>query len=278
MNERVETVTPQFTPVRSELDELIRIFVIANRDIYVDGLIRVIGDLENHQVVACINPNDDCYRRFSENPADVLLIEQAVVNQCLQEHPAEELFSEFHRQHPGLRIIIFGHEIADSFVRKMIRAGAHGFIDGNTTQKLLAAAIQEVHNGGYWVGRKALERLIYSAVEMERIIEQGIREKICSIQDTLTKRESDVLQLVLEGMSTREIANELCLSEQGVKLHLSRLFKKFDVTNRSQLILMAFQRVCPVSNMINLFRKSLDRRRINKGQSPVLNDPLSRIN
>jgi hypothetical protein len=64
------------------------------------------------------------------------------------------------------------------------------------------------------------------------------------------------------------------MSEPTVKQHLTRLFKKFDVSNRSQLILSAFERVCPVTNMIKLFRRTLDRRRSENGAMPLISDPL----
>lgn len=170
--------------------------------------------------------------------------------------------------------MLFGHAFEDSFIRRLIRGGAHGFIDSSMTRETLHNAINEVYSGGYWVSRKVLAQIIYSAVEMERIVEQNIRNKVDAIQDDLTRRENDVLKYVLEGLSTREIADTLKLSEQSVKLHLGRLFRKFDVTNRSQLILMAFTRVCPVSNMIKLFRSGLDRNRISNGKAPVICDPL----
>jgi DNA-binding NarL/FixJ family response regulator len=157
----------------------------------------------------------------------------------------------------------------------MIGAGVRGFIDTSSTHEVLNAAIDEVYNGGYWVGRKALQQLIKNAVEMENIVEQGIRNKIESVQDDLTKREAEVLRCVLDGMATKNIAHELCISEQSVKLYLGRMFKKFDVSNRSQLILMAFQRVCPANNMIQLFRRSLDKKRIQKGEKPLIKDPLA---
>jgi DNA-binding NarL/FixJ family response regulator len=253
----------------------IRLFAIADQDIYVDGLVRVISDHPCHQVVACISPGEDCYQKFCATPADILLVQQSVIERRLAHKPVDDLFSQYHQVMPTLRIIVFGHDIADAYVRRMFRAGIHGFIDSSMTQESLAAAIQEVHSGGYWVGRQVLEQLIYSAVEMEHIVEQGIQDKIQSIQETLTRRETDVLQRVLEGMSTRQIADDLYLSEQSVKLHLGRMFRKFEVTNRSQLILMAFQRVCPATNIINLFRKALDRRRINKGQQPLIDDPMT---
>jgi len=257
----------------SSLSENVRIFVIANQDIYVDGLIRLILDDPSHEIVDCVKPDYQCYDRFRNNPADILMIEKTVIDGLLVNTPKGQLFDSYRRDYPDLRIVIFGHEIPDAFVRRMIRAGVHGFIDSETTRDMLTMAIREIHTGGYWVGRKALEQLIYSAVEMERVLEQGVQERIGSIQHSLTRRESDVLQCVLEGMSTREIATDLNLSEQSIKLHLGRLFKKFEVTNRSQLILMAIQRVCPVTNLIQLFRNSVDERRITSKYTPIIKSP-----
>jgi len=263
----------------SSLDkaEEIKIFLIANQAIYVDGLIRVISDHENHNVVACVQPSDSCAGRFAKHPADILLIEQAVIEDQLEDFPAKGLFSNFLEKFPDLKIIIFGHDMAEPFVRTLVGAGARGFIDTSSTHEVLNAAIDEVYNGGYWIGRKALDQLVQNAVEMEAIVEQGIRNKIESVQDTLTKREAEVLRCVLDGMATKNIAHELCISEQSVKLYLSRMFKKFEVSNRSQLILMAFQRVCPANNMIQLFRRSLDKHRIRHGDQPLIDDPLKEM-
>lgn len=263
------------TAMQETGEQLISLFIVAQRDIYVDGLVRVLGEMPGFRVNECAAPGTHCFMHFSRQPADLLLLEEAVAARALRESGADELFSSFRQHYPGLRIVVFGRELEDALVRKLIRAGAHGFIDSTMTQETLAQALREVYSGGYWVSRKALEQLIYAAVEMERIVEQGIREKVASIQKDLTARETDVLHCVLEGQSTREIAGSLCLSEQSVKLHLGRLFRKFEVTNRSQLILMAFARVCPVNNMINLFRKGIDKQRILKGDPPLIQDPLA---
>jgi len=256
---------------------VIKIFIIAGQSIYVDGLVRVISDNEAHQVVACKQPGNDCFVTFTEKSADILLVEKSVVEEQLKKYETEGLFSKFLDLDPELRIIVFGHDITESFVKLLYTAGVRGFIDINTTQDMLITAIDEVYNGGYWVGREALEQLINNSVEMNRIVEQGIRDKIESVQDTLTRREVDVLIYVLEGMATKQIAHALNVSEQSVKLYLGRMFKKFEVTNRSQLILMAFQRVCPATNMIQLFRSSLDKRRLRKGGQPLIPDPLAQM-
>ena len=131
-----------------------------------------------------------------------------------------------------------------------------------------------VKSGQLWFNRSLLDEVVFDAMEFERMIEQSIKDRINLLKDQMTARESDVFCLVLEGLSTKQIANQIHMSEPTVKQHLTSLFKKFDVTNRSQLILMGFQRVCPVSNMIKLFRRTLDRRRIENGDKPLILDPL----
>jgi DNA-binding NarL/FixJ family response regulator len=113
----------------AESSDKIKIYLIANQAIYVDGLIRVISDHENHDVIACTKPGDTCAEKFARNPADILLIEQSVIEEQLKIYPAEKLFSNFLDKFPDLRIIIFGHDIPEPFVRTLIGAGARGFID-----------------------------------------------------------------------------------------------------------------------------------------------------
>jgi DNA-binding NarL/FixJ family response regulator len=260
MNESADNLA-RFDRVDSPADPVISLFVIARKDIYIDGLVRVISDFPGHRVVACSNPDGDCLETFRRTPADLLLIEQSILEEHLQDATHHTLLDDFREVFPGLRFIVFGRDISDYFLHRMLRVGIRGFIDKTTTEEQLAGAIREVHDGGFWLGQKLLEQVIHSSVEVKQIIEQGIQAKIELIRETLTRRESEVLQRVLEGMTNREIADDLNLSEQSIKLHLGRLFRKFEVSNRSQLILMTFQRVSPTSDIIKQFREVLDKHR-----------------
>jgi len=137
-----------------------RLFVIANRNIYVDGLIRVIGELPGYKIVECAEPDDGCFTSFAANPGDILLVDQSVIDATMRSTGIDDLFSEFMEAYPELRIIVFGREFNDGFVRKMLRAGAHGFIDSNMTQETLLKAVHEVDAGGFWINREALQQII----------------------------------------------------------------------------------------------------------------------
>ncbi|HEX9024402.1 MAG TPA: LuxR C-terminal-related transcriptional regulator, partial [Geobacteraceae bacterium] len=59
--------------------------------------------------------------------------------------------------------------------------------------------------------------------------------------DTISKKEREIIVLISQGLRNREIADKLCISEQTVKAHLSRIFRKTNVTSRSQLVPLALK-------------------------------------
>ncbi len=161
--------------------------------------------------------------------------------------------------------------MSDEFLLKIVRSGVAGYINEKMNADHLRKAIRVVLDGELWVERRILQRLILRVVELEEIINQAIE----SIRSVLTRRESEIYRYVLDGLSTKEIAREMNLSEQSVKLHLSNIFRKFDVSNKQQLILLTFQRVCPVANVLRLFRIVMDRKQLAQGKPPLITDPLA---
>ncbi|MEW6613100.1 MAG: DNA-binding response regulator [Pseudomonadota bacterium] len=247
----------------------VRIFVLANPGIYVDGLVQILSQQRDIAVVACVAPGALCLEQFRAMRPDVLLVHTGAL-----QYPLSDFLARFRAAAGKLPVLVFGHGLDDELIYNLIRAGAQGYIHENMTSEQVLEAVKEVRHGGLWIEKRVLEKLVYSALEVERLIEDSVKDRIQELQKLLTKREAELLRLVLEGLSTKEIADKMCLSEPTVKLHLGNIFKKFDVTNRSQLILMTFARVCPVNNMIRLFRIALDKRRLAKGEPPVIKDPL----
>ena len=246
-----------------------RIFILAGMDHYVEGLAHVISSEPGNAISACVKPGDGCLDKFLACLPDVLLVHHTAVMQ-----PFAGFFARFKKAAPSVRILVFGQYMESSFLQSIIRAGADGYISEKMSGEQVRRAMHSVRSGEIWAEREILSEFARSAVELEELIESIILRKIESLGSSLSRREIDVFQLVLKGLSTKEIADELSLSQQSVKLYLGHVFKKFDVTNRAQLILMAFEQVCPVSNMIRLFRMTLDKRRLKKGEAPLIKDPL----
>lgn len=245
------------------------IFIAAKPDFSVDGLVRMLADSADNRVVACVEPSESCWDKLRAAAPDVVMLHQSAVAT-----PVREFFERIRQEAPSAHIMVFGQHMEDKFLFDIVRAGAAGYVNENMSGDNLLHAIREVRGGRLWVERRILEACAKAVIDLERTLERSIVDNIDAVSRILSKRESAVFKLVLDGLATKEIADRLHLSEQSVKLHLGRIFRKFQVTNRSQLILQAFSRICPVSNVYRLIRMSLDRRRIESGQPPLIKDPL----
>jgi DNA-binding NarL/FixJ family response regulator len=242
----------------------VRVFVMANPDFYLEGLLAVLSRSTDSEVVACVKPGNDCWNAFVLHPADVVLIHR----QALLTHP--ERMAQFLQYAPDIKILLFGHDMSDEFLLRMLRAGAVGYINEKMNGDHLLKAIQKVMQGEFWVERRLLQRLTLRSVEIEGEINRAIE----SIRTVLTNREAEIYRCVLGGLSTREIAGEMHLSEQSVKLHLGNLFKKFGVSNKHQLIVQTLQKVCPVPDVLDLFRTVMHRHRLAQADTPDTVDPV----
>ncbi len=150
----------------------IKIVVVSNPEINTDGLIRLVSDNERHKVIVCLKPDNECVKKFSTLDTDLLLIQQSVIEECIATNPSiEPLFDKFKKVNPRVRVMVFGNSLNDTFIRKMIRNGAHGFIDGAMSVDSLNHAIDEVYCGGYWINRNILGELIHHALEVQEIME-----------------------------------------------------------------------------------------------------------
>jgi DNA-binding NarL/FixJ family response regulator len=247
----------------------VRVFVAAKSDFAIDGLLSLMKGCNGIKVLACVEPSEGCWQMLHEEQPDLLLLHRDAVIA-----PVNEFVARIHNELPGVRIIVFGQKMAQPFLFDVVMAGVDGYINENMNSSHLLKAIDSVMDGRLWVERIILEEMAVHARQMQGFIERSILEKIDSVRMLLTERETTVLRHVLEGKATKEIAATMSVSEQSVKLHLGNMFAKFSVTNRSQLILHMYSRVCPVSNMIRLFRMSLDKRRLSKGRPSLLPDPL----
>lgn len=255
--------------ISSDNSEQCCVALISSQDLVAGGIHQ---GLKKHDSIFI----QDSFNDLSEleNSSSPACYEVVLINARVIQHPLSEFFNKIKNKTPRARIIVFASEADHQFQRSLMRAGIYGFVTLDASIDMLCKAILSVKSAQLWFNKALLDEVVIDAMEFEKMIESSIKERIHVIKEQMTKRESEVFCLVLEGLSTKEIATQIHMSEPTVKQHLTSLFKKFDVNNRSQLILTAFERVCPVSNMIKLFRRTLDSHRINNGETPLIADPL----
>src|SRR5947207_6836575 len=136
---------------------------------------------------------------------------------------------------PDLRIIVTGSGMDEETILKAIASGAKGYLDEAASPIEFVQAIRTVNQGSVWVPRHLLAILIerVSAVPW-RIFPSG--------HTTFTDREKEVLKILVEGQSNKEIGAALGIEERTVKAHVAKLMRKVGVENRIALSVKAITR------------------------------------
>ena len=138
--------------------------------------------------------------------------------------------------HPDTRVVLMMDTSKRSAVVEAFRCGAHGVFSRTESPKLLAKCICSVYQGQVWANSAELRFLLEALCESEpvRVVDAGQ-------ESMLSKREQDVVRCVAEGLSNREIASRLGLTEHTVKNYLFRIFDKLGVSSRVEVVLYAFR-------------------------------------
>ena len=147
------------------------------------------------------------------------------------------LLANILERYPAGKLIVVGAEKhEDNDVFSLLRSGVKGLLTYAEAREQLLQALPLVAIGGFWVPRQVLSDFVDSI-----LASQGRRLKTDSVAN-LSRREQEVLDLLLENLANKEIAGRLNIAERTVKFHVSNLLSKFGVRRRADLILLCFQR------------------------------------
>jgi len=140
------------------------------------------------------------------------------------------------------RILVLTMRDGDKYVLEALRYGARGYLLKDVEPSMLVQAIRTVFAGGYFICPQ-LEKRIFGSVGQtsEDLYQKVVEIWRRRIRNRLTVREMDVLSCLVHGLSNREIAKVLFMSEKTVKTHLTSIFYKLQVQGRTQALIYALK-------------------------------------
>ena len=136
------------------------------------------------------------------------------------------LVRDLRRDYAETEIVVLSGFASEDIAMRAAEGGARGYVLKSTRLSGVADAIRAVAGGGIWIDPE-LPRRVFDVFQRAA----GSGTQATGLAD-LTRREREVLASVAEGISNLEIAQKLCISEQTVKTHLTRIFAKLAVRNR----------------------------------------------
>jgi two-component system nitrate/nitrite response regulator NarL len=161
-----------------------------------------------------------------------------LVSSALEESPALgfDLTRQVCTTYPQTRVVLLMDTSSRSAVVEAFRCGAQGVFSRTESSKALAKCINHIHQGQVWASSTELRYLLEAFRESEPVQLVDSRGEVL-----LSKREQDVVRCVAEGLSNREIASRLKLTEHTVKNYLFRIFDKLGVSSRVEVVLYVFR-------------------------------------
>ncbi len=137
---------------------------------------------------------------------------------------------------PKIRTVVLTASITADDTTAALSAGAAGVLMKTAAEELLYQCVRSVASGHYWIGRETVGSLVEALARFRA----GLRRYDRPFG--LTKRELEVVQLVAQSCPNRDIAQQLHISEDTVKHHLSRAFDKTGTSSRTELAVFALHR------------------------------------
>lgn len=136
----------------------------------------------------------------------------------------------------SIRIIVFTLCKESEYIFKTINLGASGYVLKDSDPKILIDAIRKVYSGETYIQQSLLNELVHEFNRFSQGANLYINDNSC-----LTRREIEVIRLLTEGLLNKEIAIKLKISEKTVKNHVANIFRKLNVSDRTQAAIYAFK-------------------------------------
>jgi DNA-binding NarL/FixJ family response regulator len=180
-------------------------------------------------VVAECGDGQDALRLIAETKPDLALVDISMPGLN-----GLEVAARAQKEFPGTRVVILSMHIDDELVRRALSSGAAGYLVKNADRSEFEMALRAVANGETWLSPAVSRRIAESYA-------QGSRPSGESVFELLTPRQREVLQLIAEGYSNKEIASRLELAVKTVETHRTELMQRLGIHGVAGLVRYAIR-------------------------------------
>jgi len=206
------------------VDKEIKVIVADDHDLVREGICKLLELFQNIEILSEARDGLETVAQVREYFPDLVLLDLNMPRMN-----GIEAIKKIKEISPEIKVLILTIHNEEEYVYKVTEAGAEGFVQKDINPQDLENAIDRVMNG---------ETVFPSSIEQE-IEDENIEGENA---EKLSDREHQVLELLAQGMSNKELAEELFISEKTVKNHVSNILHKLKVNDRTQAVIVGLKK------------------------------------
>lgn len=217
----------------------IRVLIVDDQQLVREGIASLLALQDAVEVVGTAVNGRECLELERELSPEVILMD---IRMPLMD--GITAVERLNTRGSGTKVLMLTTFDDEEYVMKSLRAGAAGYLMKDVPIEHLARAIVQVHNGTYQLAPGVMGTLLHQLAERETDAKEGRRATEADpdaerIWRTLPEREREILRLLGQGATNREIADHIHLSEGTVKNYVSNILTSLDLRDRTQAALLA---------------------------------------
>lgn len=212
----------------------VKIMLVDDHALIREGLKQILEMDGNYEVISEASNGVECLKLLEQNIPDIMLLD---INMPTMD--GIDLLKEIKNKKISVKVLILTMHEGIEYLLQAVDIGVDGYIMKNSESAELRKAINSIISGESYI-----QASLIPALNSRLINRDYDKDKV----DSLTKRELEVLVQVANGMFNKEIADILNISERTVKNHISNIFRKIDVNDRTQAAVFAIK-----NNLVRIF-------------------------
>lgn len=211
------------------MNNKIKVLLVDDHPLVLDGISARLEGEENLEVVGMANDGKQALEQAEKLNPDVVLMDISMPVMT-----GFEATEHFRQQQPEVKVLILSMHDDREYILKLIKCGASGYVLKDVSSAELITAIETVYRGGTYFSSGASQALFSE-------LGQDNSASVPPEEEPLTNREKDVLKLLAEGNSNKEIARELDISVRTVETHRQNIKAKLDIHTAAGLARYAIE-------------------------------------
>lgn len=214
----------------------IRIVIADDHPLLRQGLVKILSLEPDMEVVGEAQDGQEVLERVAEHQPDIVLMD---IN--MPKGGGLEATRVIAERFPRVGVIVLTIHDDEQYLYELISAGARGYMLKDSDPALVVEAIRHVYEGGSYVPPDLMNKVLGQFRRMHNQDAPVYSRRSRQGGTTLTDREREILQLIVDGRSNAEIAAALYISEKTVKNHVTNLLRKLGLADRTQAAVYALR-------------------------------------